>query len=256
MTRRVYLLLALLALPFGIAAQAPKTATPSEPALEIILPADSARAKEAPVVRSVRMLSDRTTRELLFSGFPARLHFRLELWKANRFFDDLVRTIEWDVVVSYDPLARHYTVTRIAGRWQSLGTFADLKDAEDAVARPFVPGIQPPTGHSKHYYYASLDLEMLSVHDIDEVKRWLRRRRGLRHEGPRESGHRARTWREHAGHAAAGRADAHVPCAECGVPAAVAAGVIRREGSSRRACDAGDAPALPPGGASRGRRRA
>ncbi len=115
MTRRAYLLLALLALPFGIAAQAPKNATPSEPALEIILPADSARAKEAPVVRSVRMLSDRTTRELLFSGFPARLHFRLELWKANRFFDDLVRTIEWDVVVSYDPLARHYTVTRIAG---------------------------------------------------------------------------------------------------------------------------------------------
>jgi hypothetical protein len=173
MTRRAYLLLALLALPFGIAAQAPKSATPSEPALEIILPADSARAREAPVVRSVRMLSDRTTRELLFSGFPARLHFRLELWKANRFFDDLVRTIEWDVVVSYDPLARHYTVTRIAGRWQSLGTFADLKDAEDAVARPFVPGIQPPTGHSKYYYYASLDLEMLSVHDIDEVKRWL-----------------------------------------------------------------------------------
>ncbi len=173
MTHRAQLLLALLALPLGVAAQAPKHATPPEPALEVILPADSVRAKEAPVLRSVRMLSDRTTRELLFSGFPARLHFRLELWRANRFFDDLVRSVEWDVVVSYDPLARHYTVTRIAGRWQSLGTFAELKDAEDAVARPFVPDIQPPTGHAKYYYYASLDLEMLSVNDIDEVKRWL-----------------------------------------------------------------------------------
>ena len=173
MRRRVWPLLALMALPLRVAAQAPKSVTPAEPTLEVVLPADSARAKEAPVVRSVRMLSDRTTRELLFSGFPARLHFRVELWEARTFFDKLVRKVEWDVVVSYDPLARHYTVTRSAGRWQSLGTFADLKDAEDAVARPFVPDIQPPAGHSKYYYYASLDLEMLSVNDIDEVKRWL-----------------------------------------------------------------------------------
>jgi hypothetical protein len=173
MTRRVWVLLALAAWPLRLTGQAPASATPAEPALEIILPADSARAREAPVIRSVRMLSDRTTRELLFSGFPARLHFRIELWEAHTFFDKLVRTTEWDVVVSYDPLARHYTVTRIAGHWQSLGTFAALKDAEDAVARPFVPDIRPPTGHAKYYYYASLDLEMLSVNDIDEVKRWL-----------------------------------------------------------------------------------
>ena len=81
--------------------------------------------------------------------------------------------VEWDVVVRYDPLARHYTVTRIAGRVTPLGTFASLDDADEAVSRPFVPDLKLPAEKKKYYYFASLEAEMLSVGDIDEVKRWL-----------------------------------------------------------------------------------
>ena len=43
------------------------------------------------------------------------------------------------------------------------------------TARPFVPDIAPPADHKKRYYYfASLEVEMLSVSDIGEVERWLK----------------------------------------------------------------------------------
>jgi len=146
-----------------------------EPSVDVIMPQPPARATDAPAVTSARMLDDRTTRELLHSGFPARLHFRLELWEAKTFVDKEVSQVEWDVIVRYDPLARHYIVTRIAQKVTPLGTFAELKDAAEVVARQFVPDIKPPTDPKRRYYYfASLEVEMLSVTDIDEVQRWLR----------------------------------------------------------------------------------
>lgn len=167
------LALAALAARAGRAA-AQDTVTAVEPGVQLILPAPAKLASESPAVRAVRMLTDHTTRTLLESGFPARLHYRLELWEARTLFDHLVTAMEWDVVVRYDRLAQNYSVTRIAGRVAPLGTFAALNDAEDAVARPYVPEIKLPTGHKRYYYFASLELDMLSVNDIDEVQRWLR----------------------------------------------------------------------------------
>ena len=146
-----------------------------EPTLDVVLPADSLRGTIAPAVVSTRMLEDRTTRELLHSGFPARLKYRLEIWEARTLFDSRLRSVEWDVIVRYDPLAKHYTVSRITERVTPLGTFADLRDAQEMTARPFVPDIAPPTDHKRRYYYfASLEVEMLSVSDIGEVERWLK----------------------------------------------------------------------------------
>ncbi|HUO51311.1 MAG TPA: DUF4390 domain-containing protein [Gemmatimonadaceae bacterium] len=171
----VLALAAMLAARSGAQTPAAAPAAPPEPAVDVILPAPEARGTQPPAVSNARMLEDRTTRELLHSGFPARLHFRVELWEAKTLFDKLVTAVEWDVIVRYDPLARHYTVTRIAEKVTPLGTFAELKDAQEMVSRPFVPDIAPPTDHKRRYYYfASLTVEMLSVTDIDEVQRWLR----------------------------------------------------------------------------------
>jgi hypothetical protein len=163
-------LAAIGALPAGSAAQS----TTHEATLLVLLPAQPLRDSEPPAVRAINMLGDRTTREQLNSGFPARLHYRLELWEAQSVFDHLVSTVEWDVVVRYDPLARHYTVTRVAGRVTLLGTFAELKDAEEMVSRPFVPQLAPPKTKARYYYFATLAVEMLSVSDLDELQRWLR----------------------------------------------------------------------------------
>jgi len=178
-------LAALAAVPAGVRAQSADSAR--EPGLILALPPAAARAAEPPSVRAVRMLTDRSTRELLASGFPARLHFRVELWEA-RLFDKLVTKTEWDVVVQYDPLAKHYTVTRFAGRVTPLGTFAELKDAEDAVAKAYAPAMTLPADKKKYYYFASLEVEMLSVGDLEEVKQWLKGDAGPASQGKEDPG--------------------------------------------------------------------
>jgi hypothetical protein len=175
--RRPPLVAALGALAIQAAAQGASR----EARIEVTLPTPAARASAIPTVRSANMLSDRSTQNLLEQGFPARLHFRLELWEARFFPDRLVSQVEWDVVALYNPLARHYTVSRVtdsasraAGSVTPLGTFADLKAAEQAVSQAFVPTLPPPAGHKRYYYFAVLEAEMLSVSDLDALQRWLR----------------------------------------------------------------------------------
>jgi hypothetical protein len=129
----------------------------------------------APLVRSMHLFADRDIREMLHSGFPARLHYRLELWGASGFFDDLKRQTEWDVIVRYNPLRRRYSATRIEGdRITALGSFDKLDPIEELLSRPMQPTLTLPDGHDKYYYNLVLDVQMLSVTDLDEVERWLR----------------------------------------------------------------------------------
>lgn len=145
------------------------------PALEIQLPTASRLADEGPLVRARAVLSDARMRELLRSGFPARLAFRVELWADERFFDQLERVAEWQVDVRLRGVDQRYEVTQIVGgQVLSLGSFSDLRDAESAVARPLRVPIVPPASAGRFYYQASLSVRTLSVSDLDEVNAWLR----------------------------------------------------------------------------------
>jgi hypothetical protein len=129
----------------------------------------------APAVKSVHIFSDHDIREMLHSGFPARLHYRLELWGASGFFDDLKRQLEWDVIVRYNPLKRRYTATRIEGeKITALGSFDGLDPIEAVLSQATQPALAAPDGHDKYYYNLVLDVQMLSVSDLDEVERWLK----------------------------------------------------------------------------------
>jgi hypothetical protein len=129
----------------------------------------------APLVRSMHLFSDHDVREMLHSGFPARLHYRLELWDAGGIFDDLKRQSEWDVIVRYNPLKRRYTATRIEGdHITALGSFDNLDPIEELLSHPTQPSMAVPDGHDKYYYNLVLDVQMLSVSDLDEVERWLK----------------------------------------------------------------------------------
>lgn len=146
-----------------------------DPRLEVRLPSGDAVARDAPAVRAEHMLDDRSLRELLNSGFPARLHYRLQLWAARALFDDLRDQREWDVIVRYDPLKRQYTAARIEGeRVTPLGTYGTLAGAESAVAAPYAPPTRAPRSGERYYYIVTLDVAMLSVNDLDEVERWLK----------------------------------------------------------------------------------
>ena len=166
---RALLIFAFTALPLSrAAAQGPTR-------VEVSLTTALGGQRGAPLVRSMHIFSDRDVREMLHSGFPARLHYRLELWGAAGIFDDLKRQIEWDVIVRYNPLKRRYTVTRIEGdQITALGSFDSLDPVEELLSHSTQPAIAVPDGHDKYYYNLVLDVQMLSVSDLDEVERWLK----------------------------------------------------------------------------------
>jgi hypothetical protein len=125
-------------------------------------------------VRVVNVLNEPELRDLLGHGFPVRVHYRAELWTTGRFLNDLRATREWDVVVRQDALTKAYEVARIVGdQITFLGRYAALDDAAAAAERPYRVPLTAPRGR-RAYYNLVVDVETLSLSDLDEVERWLR----------------------------------------------------------------------------------
>lgn len=134
----------------------------------------AAPALDGPLVRVVNVLDEREMRDLLGHGFPVRIHYRAELWTLGGWFNELRATREWDVVVRQDALSKAYEVARIVDDQVTfLGRFATLDAASEAAERPFRVAVTPPRGR-RAYYNVVVDVEALSLSDLDEVERWLR----------------------------------------------------------------------------------
>lgn len=156
-----------------LAVAAPASAQDA-PRIDVTLPAQSALLREGPTVRGSDLLNDAQLRDLVRNGFPARFSFRVELWSSGGFFNSLAASTAWDVIVRYDPLEKVYEVVRIAGNQAvSLGKFPDVESAGGAVGRPVRAPLNAPS-RSRYYYAATLDVEVLSLSDLDELERWLR----------------------------------------------------------------------------------
>ncbi len=145
------------------------------PRIDILLPTKEALAKEAPTVRTVGIVTSPHTAELIRNGFPARLHYKLERWAAGTFVNDVKATKEWEVIVEYDALENQYRVMRVTDeKAVVLGTFDKLRDAETKVAEPYRVSITLPKQGEKGYYALKLQVEAMSLGDLDEVRRWLK----------------------------------------------------------------------------------
>jgi hypothetical protein len=128
-----------------------------------------------PVIRTANVIADRELQKLLQNGFPANLHYRTELWSRGGMFDDLKSSLEWDVLVRYEPLTKTYRVARyVGGQAENLGRFERYEDAQAVVARPFQPKLPARRSRDRQYYLVTLELEVLSMSDLDEIERWLR----------------------------------------------------------------------------------
>ena len=180
MTLRVQPLALLLA--FALARGAPLHAQRSA-SLHVVLPATP--AVQGPVVEARDMLEGSRMREPLAAGFPARLHFRVELWTEGKLFNDRVGGVEYDVLVRFIALEKVYEVLLMErGRKPfSLGKFASVDDAERAVGRPTPVAITAPRSKGRLYYQVSLEVAILDFSDLDEVGRWLRGVGGERNPG-------------------------------------------------------------------------
>ena len=164
----------LAALLVAAALLAASPATAQGPRIDLTLPAQNALLREGPTVRGSALLADAQLRDLVRNGFPARFSFRVELWSTGGFFNSLQASTTWDVIVRYDPLEKVYEVVRIAGNQAvALGRFADVETAGEAVGRPVRVPLNAPS-RSRYYYAATLDVEVLSLSDLDELERCLR----------------------------------------------------------------------------------
>lgn len=143
------------------------------PALDVSVWGNSPPAGAS--VRAARMLRDATTRELMRNGFPASLRFRLELWRSGGLFDDIESTTTWEVLVRYDPYTKLYSVYRRGARAaEDIGSMPTLEAAEAELEKPFQVSLPPSRRGARYYYNLAVDIETLSVSDLDELNRWLR----------------------------------------------------------------------------------
>jgi hypothetical protein len=65
-------------------------------------------------------------------------------------------------------------VERQHGRVEDLGSFATLSTAQAMLERPLRSQLLPDREGSRYYYSFTLDIEALSVSDMDQLERWLR----------------------------------------------------------------------------------
>jgi hypothetical protein len=132
-----------------------------------------------PTVTTTNLFGDPDMRDLVRSGFPASLRFRLELWRVGGLFNDLEGQREWELIVQYDPSAQRYRVVQRQGsRLDDLGTFATLSTAQALLERPTRILLSPEREGSRYYYNLTLTIEAMSVSDMDQLERWLRGVRG------------------------------------------------------------------------------
>jgi hypothetical protein len=143
--------------------------------------APATATKEGPSITSANLLADSKTRELLRNGFPARIHYRLELWSKGGFGgDDRTGLTEWDVLVSYDPTSQLFNVVRrtpangvASAISENFGGFSSLSAAETQFGRPYRASIHPERTGS-YYYNLSVEVQTLTVSDLDALQQWLR----------------------------------------------------------------------------------
>ena len=138
------------------------------------LPAKTALAKIGPGIRTIGIVTASHTAELIKNGFPALLHYKVERWAAGTFINRVKASSEWDIIVEFDALAERYRIIRTMDEHAVVvGEYKTLQEADARLDEEYDVPIKPPRVGEKTYYTVSLTVEAMSLHDLDEVRRWL-----------------------------------------------------------------------------------
>jgi len=114
------------------------------------------------------VLNDQGLRGALESALPLRFHLRAELWRKST-LDRLVFAQEVSVAILRDPLDGGFSV----GDGTAEHRVASIGEAQAALASFLEPDLRPRQ-NGRHYYIVTLEVETLSLSDLDELRRWLR----------------------------------------------------------------------------------
>lgn len=156
----------VLLLLYGSAGTGADTTAVQEPRLAVR--PDSAANGRA-VLALGPVLNDNALAEAVRSGLPLRIDVRVELWRDG-FFDGLEGGEDWAAVLLFEPLERQYVMRPAYG---PARRFNDYARARDAIESEYALALAPRrTG--RYYYTATLEIETLSLSDLEELERWLR----------------------------------------------------------------------------------
>ena len=117
------------------------------------------------------VLSDPGLQDALHSGLPLRIRILTELWDDG-FFDSHEGTYEWRASILYDPVSLRYRVQTMAPVEQDL-ILNTISEAGEAVQLT-LPIPLSPTREARFYYLVKVEVETLSLSDLEELERWLR----------------------------------------------------------------------------------
>ncbi len=123
-----------------------------------------------PLARVGPVLDDADLEEAARSGVPIRMRVRVELWRDG-WTDDLVATERFAAVLAYDPLTQEFLV-RGRSADAPVRRFATYADARAAIEGNYPLQIRPNRS-GRYYYLGRLEIETLSLSDIEELERWL-----------------------------------------------------------------------------------
>jgi len=124
-----------------------------------------------PRVQTTGLLADGKFVGLMRSGFPLRLHYRLELWRSRSgWFDQYISEASWDGVARHDPLADDFVLIRTGGSVTRYGTPDDL---ERGLELPYRVNLKVK-GSGNFYFLCRLDVTTLNDTDLEELTRWLK----------------------------------------------------------------------------------
>lgn len=169
------LLVALAVLVTAVPAARGQTPDSGQVTLDLSLSPDARPdGSRDPIVQIHRLLGDARWLDMLRSGFPVRLHYRLEVWRSRGvWFDAFEREIEWNVVVRHEPLLDQYSVTTITPSGAREKRYAGLDPLAAALSVPYRIPVQPK-GKGEFYYTVTLQVTTLSDSDLDELEQFLR----------------------------------------------------------------------------------
>ena len=153
-------------LPLAFAAVALSSAAAAQsPSLSLTV------ERSQPRVQLAGLLADGKFVGLMRSGFPLRLHYRLELWRVRSgWFDQAVSQVSWDALARHDPLADDFVLIRTGG---SVTRYPTAEALEKAIDLPYRITLAPQ-GSGKFYFLCRLEVTTLNDSDLQELERWLK----------------------------------------------------------------------------------
>jgi hypothetical protein len=125
-----------------------------------------------PVLQTEDLLNDPRVSAMLASGFPLRLHYRVQIWRSRTFVDAQTYQTEWDVVVRHEPLLDQYQVAEVYRLTQRSTRFPGREELARYLGTRRLIKIGP-TDPGEYYYVAAIEISTLSDTDIKELEQFL-----------------------------------------------------------------------------------